>query len=194
MCVKTKILQCNAFNRHRSISYIVFRLCLVCKTSYLSLYIIMKTQDIFKVSTTLKHFMECIVAVIITQDMDMWHMKCQFFISVLFLFNCPLPLCVMLKSYEWWGSHPEKQPNNERVLSLCNTYLLSRSLSYIQLILIYIRLSPIPDPNSPWYPHFRSSGELGLHSSTILMSKIVRLDVYWVALFLKQVNYMPIVS
>ena len=35
---------------------------------------------------------------------------------------------------------------------------------------------------------------MGLHSSTILMSKIVRVDVYWVELFLKQVNYMSILS
>ena len=109
-------------------------------------FMIMQTQDILKVSTTLKRFMECIVAVIITQDMDMWHMKCQLFISVLLLFNCPLPLCVMLKSYEWWGSHKEKRPNNERVMSLCNTYLLSRPLSYLQLIPIYLRLSM-------WEPH-----------------------------------------
>ena len=165
MCVKTKILQCNAFNRHRSISDIVFRLCLVCKTSYLSLYIIIKTNDILKVSTTLKRFVQCDVTVMITQDIDMWHMKCQLFIPGVFLFNCPLPLCVMLKYYELWGSCPDNRPNNSWFPSLCNTYLLSRPISYLQLVPIYLRLSPIPDPNPPFVPQLRSSGELGLHSS-----------------------------
>ena len=66
MCWCTKVLQCNAFNRHRYISAIICRLYLVCKTSYHYLSIITTAQYILLCDASIECFTACVTTVIST--------------------------------------------------------------------------------------------------------------------------------
>ena len=81
MCWCTKNFHWNSINRHISISAIVFRFYLVCKTSYHYLGIVKTTQHILKCSTTSEFFTVCVATVISPYNMYIWKVGSYFFIS-----------------------------------------------------------------------------------------------------------------
>ena len=75
MCWCTKVLQCNALNRHIYIDATVLKLYLVCKTSYHSLIIITTTQHILICAVTFEYFTACVTAVISPYNVYAWKAK-----------------------------------------------------------------------------------------------------------------------
>ena len=67
-----EVFQSKAFNRHKPINIIVFRLDLVCKTGYYTLYIIKTAQNIIKSSTTLGCISERVTTVVHYNNAYMW--------------------------------------------------------------------------------------------------------------------------
>ena len=76
LCWCTNFLQWNTFNRYRYISEILFRLYLVCKTSYHSLSIIATTQHIFICAVTFECFLVFGTTVISHYNSYVWKVKC----------------------------------------------------------------------------------------------------------------------
>ena len=68
----TKVLQSNAFNRHRSISTIVFWFNPVYKTGYYMLFIITTAHHILALCKTLEGLLVCVTTVIYSNNAYMW--------------------------------------------------------------------------------------------------------------------------
>ena len=77
MCWCNELLQCNAFNIHIYITSIVFRLNLVCKTSYHSLIIITTTQHILLCAASFGYFTAYVTTAISTYNVYARKVKCE---------------------------------------------------------------------------------------------------------------------
>ena len=67
----TELLQCNTFNKHRYITTILYRLNLVCKTSYYTFCIILTAQNIDEICTTIEFLSVCVATVFFSNNLFM---------------------------------------------------------------------------------------------------------------------------